>query len=281
MEIKAYGKINLALDVVDKRDDGYHNIDTVMQEINLHDNLIIDYGRSGFALTCDDESLELNENNLVYKAWNLMREKYDGNPAVIIHIEKNIPIAAGLAGGSTDCAATIKGLNELWNLDLTNEEMADLGVKLGADVPFFFYGGTQRARGIGEKLSEVKNIKVNEILLISNKANISSKYVYENLESIDNNIDISKLVEKIESDDDSMYLYMKNKLEEVSFKIYPELEEIKKDLKNTGAKVSLMSGSGPTVFGLFNTKDEADKAENILKEKYSNIIRTSTKSYGQ
>ena len=172
LEIKAYGKINLALDVVSKREDGYHNIDTIMQEINLHDLISIETGRNSFALTCDDSRLELNEDNLVYKAWDQMRKIYDGDPSVNIHIEKNIPLAAGLAGGSTDCAATIKGLNEFWNLNLSIEEMAKIGVELGADVPFFFYGGMQRARGIGERLDKINTNKNYQVVLLSNNNSI-------------------------------------------------------------------------------------------------------------
>lgn len=278
MEIRAYAKINLALDVLGKRDDGYHEVDTIMQEIDLSDIIEIEEGRLGFGLTCDNLGLELDENNLVYKAWNLMKKYYYGDPSVVIRIEKNIPIAAGLAGGSSDCAATIKGLNRLWNLRLEDEKLMEIGASLGADVSFFFKGGTCRARGIGEKIDRIGDFSKRHLLLVNNESQISSKFIYDNMTEYESRLNIEGLVKAIENDNDNqVYSMMGNKMEEVILKFHPGLKEIKDDLYKNGSRVSLISGSGPTVYGLFDTKDQAIKAEEELSKKYKKVYRTVTR----
>lgn len=274
VEINAHAKINLALDVLREREDGYHDIDTIMQEVELHDTISIETGRGGIVLTTDTPELALNRSNLVYKAWDALKDRAE-DPSVLIHIEKRIPVAAGLAGGSTDAAATLMGLNKLWNLGLLDDELMEIALTIGSDVPFFIRGGTCRAKGRGEELTRLTSFRGKPVVLVNNGKQISSKYVYDQITD-GGEIPVDELVTYLENDSPKAYSLMQNKMEEVSLKVLPELNDIKDKLQRHGALVALMSGSGPTVFGIFENDAAADQAAKELEGRYQTVIRTRT-----
>lgn len=267
MKRKCYAKINLSLDSLYQRPDGYHEIDTIMVRINLFDELIINKNDSDkFSYSSNDNSIGDIEDNLIYKVWHMLKGRTD-NPGLDVKLIKNIPIAAGLAGGSTDAAEMIKGLNELWNLSLTREEMMDIGARLGADIPFFFTDNPARARGIGEIISPFENNLDMKILLINDGTQISSAEVYKNLKDY-GHIDNDLIVKKLEDGDHSAIFYFENVMEDVVTDLYPHLLDIKGDFLDNGAEVTLISGSGASIFGIFEDEETYNLAYENLKDKY-------------
>lgn len=274
IELQANAKINLALDVLGERDDGYHEIDTIMQEISLHDTLTMEEGRGGFVLFCDHPMLKLDENNLIYKAWDLMRPLSEDD-SVIIELEKRIPLSAGLGGGSSDAAATMRGLNKLWSLNLSNDELEEMAKKIDSDTAFFIRGGTQRGRGRGNELEELPKFYGQPILILNPGETVSSRYVYEHVKT-NGTIPISEIVDMMGQNNPKLYSLFENQLETVSMSLLPQLETMKIDLQNTGAICALMSGSGPTMFGIYEDRSLAEKAEEALRGKYSLVSLVSS-----
>lgn len=267
MKRKCYAKINLSLDSLYQRDDGYHEIDTIMARINLFDELIINKNDSGqFLYSSNNNNIGDLEDNLIYKVWHMLRDRTD-NPGLDVKLIKNIPIAAGLAGGSTDAAEMIKGLNELWDLRLSSQEMMDIGARLGADIPFFFTDTPARARGIGEIISPFDNNLDMKILLINDGTHISSAEVYKNLKDY-GHIDNGLIVKKLEYGDHSAIFYFENVMEDVVTDLYPHLLDIKGDFLDNGAEVTLISGSGASIFGIFVDDESYNLAYENLKDKY-------------
>lgn len=278
--IDAYGKINLALDVLYPRDDGYHEIDTIMQQIDLKDTIILrNIDEYDIILECNERDVPLDETNLAYKAWDRIVKESNLKKGIHITIKKNIPVAAGIAGGSTDAAAVLKGLNQLWNLNLSQEELMEIGAEIGADVPFCILGGTARARGKGEKLTRVKSFSNKLVLLANIGIPISSGYVYEKLDLKDNRnrIDLDRLVEYIEADDtENLAVNMANTMELVVLEEYPVIGQIKEDMMKYGALGSLMSGSGPTVFGIFDSEENLKRCKEYLERKVEKVFSAKT-----
>lgn len=277
--LNSYGKINLSLDIVNKRDDGYHNIETIMQEIGLKDLVYIKEREEGIVINSNCRELPLDESNLVYKAWSLMKEVSGLDKGVEIYIEKNIPIAAGLAGGSSNGAAVLKGLNSLWGLNYSLEKLQAIAIDIGADLPFCLQGGTCYARGVGEILEPLKSFKDKLILLANFGLPISSREVYEslNLNNSKREIDIRSKVKFIE-DDNLLGLAqsMENIMETVVLKEYSELRDIKNIMLEEGALGSLMSGSGPTIFGIFNDEEKILSCSKRLKKILDKVYITKT-----
>lgn len=272
--MESYGKINLGLDVLYKRPDGYHEINTVMQQISLKDTLTIEKNKGSIVIESNKEDLPLDSRNLVYKAWQALREKTNMEEGVKISIHKRIPIAAGLGGGSSNAAVVLKALNLMWDLNLSEEELMEIGVEIGADVPYCIMGGTAYAEGVGEKLTKLKAFKGKPVLLVNPGIEVSTECVYRNLK-IDNSsrVNMKEIMFNIEGDDiKSLSNNIKNKMEEVVLKKYPIIEEIKKEMKNLGALGSLMSGSGPTVFGLFESLEKLEYAKKCLREKFNKAL---------
>ncbi len=268
-EIKAYAKINLGLDVVRRLENGYHEVKMVMQTVGIYDVLTLEKTAEGIVVTTDSGELPTDENNLIYKAARLMKECYGIEEGVRIHLQKNIPIAAGMAGGSTDAAATLKGMNELFDLQAAMQELQEIGVKIGADVPYCVMGGTALAEGIGEKLTALKPAPECIVLVAKPDINVSTKYVYEHLDAagVQKHPDIDGMVAAIaESNLQGVVERMENVLESVTVTAHPIIDTIKTRMKELGAVNSLMSGSGPTVFGIFTDKDRAEKAYEQIKE---------------
>lgn len=269
--MESYGKINLGLDILYKREDNYHEIKTIMQQISLSDTLIIREIKEDIELDCNNKELPLDSTNLVYRAWKKIQEKTGINRGIQINIHKRIPIAAGLAGGSSNAAAVLKGLNELWNVGLSEKELREIGVEIGADVPYCIMGGTALAEGIGEKLTKLRPFRGKNLLLINPGIGVSTTEVYNSLRlEKQPRMDIKRIISSIEKDDiKSVAESITNIMEEVVIERNPIISEIKKDMLKYGALGSLMSGSGPTVFGLFDDLAQLELSEKILKEKYA------------
>lgn len=267
IRIKAMAKVNLGLDVLRRLENGYHEVKMVMQTVDLYDELtVVKEETKEITITSNAGELPLNEDNLIYKAAKLLFQKAGNEYGVSIHLNKNIPIAAGMAGGSTDAAATLLALNALFGFGYSKEELAEIGVKIGADVPYCIYGGTCLSEGIGEILTKLPDAPDCYIVIAKPPIGVSTKYVYENLhiETVQEHPDMDGMVEAIQKGSlKDVTDKMGNVLETVTVKRYPEIAKMKQCLLDNGAENALMSGSGPTVFGIFTERKTADKA---LKE---------------
>lgn len=271
LTVQAFAKINLTLDVLSKRDDGYHEVAMVMQSISLADELNLSLQSSSISVSTDVPELETDSGNLAYRAAALLKEHCGVKQGAHIHIHKDIPVAAGLAGGSSDAAATLKGLNELWRLDLTMEELAELGAKLGSDVPFCLYGGTMLATGRGEKLSSLPSMPECWVVLVKPSAQVSTAWVYSNYKDQPEirHPDLAAMQHALAQKDlAGVASKVGNVLETVTIPAYPEIAELKHRMLQCGAMASLMSGSGPTVFGLV---DNYEKARSIADQMAASV----------
>lgn len=270
ISVKALAKINLGLDVVRRREDGYHEVRMVMQTIHLFDRLEMAKNTSGeILITTNLPFLPTNRNNLVYRAAELLREEFQIADGLTIRLHKHIPVAAGMAGGSTDAAAVLYGMNRMFELGLKREELMERGVKIGADVPYCIMRGTALAEGIGEKLTALPPMVKCPVLIAKPQISVSTKFVYENLKLDAKTVhpDIDALVENIRKKDlNAVADGMGNVLETVTIPNYPVIAQIKEHMSEHGALGAMMSGSGPTVFGLFADGDTAVAAYEKMKE---------------
>lgn len=271
IRLKARAKINLGLDVLGVREDGYHEVRMVMQTVGLYDRLIINrIPQDDIIIKSNLNFLPVNENNLIYKAAKLLKEECGYTGGVEIDLNKFIPVAAGMAGGSTDAASTIFGINRLFNLGLTQADMMELGLRLGADVPYCIMRGTALAEGIGEKLTRLESMPHCWLLVAKPPVNVSTKLVYDSLDmsEVNNHPDIDGIIDAIKSQDVGLIASrMGNVLEQVTIPLYPIIDTIKQDMLNNGAINAMMSGSGPTVFGIFPDEETALRCQAYLKEK--------------
>ena len=274
IRVRAHGKINLGLDVLGRRDNGYHDVRMIMQSVGLYDNVeIVNLGNSASGKPEIDIDTNLkylpnNENNLAYKAAMLLMEEFYISKHIAIRIKKMIPVAAGMAGGSADAAAVLKGVNKLFGLGLSNEELKKRGVTLGADIPYCIDGGTALSEGIGEILTPLPPMPPCIILLVKPPINVSTKLVYEKLDSkeIEYHPDIDGMIETIKAGDlVGMASKLGNVLQTVTEAEYPIITYIKEKMFSMGALNSMMSGSGPTVFGIFNDRAKAKEAYTFFK----------------
>ena len=270
MRLQAFAKINLGLDVVRKREDGYHEVRMIMQTIRMYDQL--DMRKSvepGIHLTTNKKYIPVDENNLVWRAAKLMMDTCGIMEGVSIHLHKVIPVAAGMAGGSSDAAATLVGMNRLFHCGLSKEKLMELGVQIGADVPYCVLRGTALAEGIGEKLTVLPPMPDCWILIGKPGISVSTKYVYTTLDLNTDTVhpDIDGMKKALE--DGNLYGIterMGNVLQDVTIPAYPEVERIKEQMKTLGAVNAMMSGSGPTVFGIFDNEEKAQEACQKLRE---------------
>lgn len=270
MELKALGKINLGLDVLGKRPDGYHDVRMVMQTIYLYDQITITKRKEpGIGLSTNLFYLPVNENNLAYRAAKLLMDEFEIRSGVDIFLEKHIPVAAGMAGGSSNAAAVLYGINRMFDLGLSMEELMKRGVSLGADVPYCIMRGTVLAEGIGEILTPLPPMPRCQIVVAKPPVSVSTKMVYEKIDSrrIVEHPDIDGIIEGLkEGDVTKIASRMGNVLEQVTVEEYPVIDKIKKLMDEGGAKGAMMSGSGPTVFGIFTEKSLAKKAALKIRE---------------
>lgn len=269
IRLKARAKINLGLDVVRCREDGYHEVKMVMQMLRLYDQIDIEKTQeSGILVRSNLSFLPTDERNIAYKAAKVMIDQFGLEQGVIIRIEKHIPVAAGMAGGSTDCAAVLYGMNKLFGLRLNQKKLRELGVKLGADVPYCLMRQTALSEGIGEILTPISPLQDCPILIAKPSVSVSTRHVYEHLKLDEQTMhpDIDGIVTALADGD----LYgvtdrMANVLETVTVPEHPVIDEIKKQMMASGAVNALMSGSGPTVFGIFDDEEKAKKACEDMK----------------
>ena len=270
MKLRALAKINLGLDVVRKREDGYHEVRMIMQTINMYDRLELTVRETpGIRIKTNLSYIPTDENNLVHKAAKLLMDEFQIKKGLNIRLEKFIPVAAGMAGGSSDAAATMVGVNRLFRLGLTQEELMKRAVKIGADVPYCIMRGTALAEGIGEKLSPLPPMPDCHILIAKPPVGVSTKFVYGNLRAneLEQHPDIDGMIQALE--DKSIVGIcekMENVLETVTVPEYPVIDEIKQLKLECGADGALMSGSGPTVFGIFTDKKSAKLAKEKVVE---------------
>ncbi|MBO5259466.1 MAG: 4-(cytidine 5'-diphospho)-2-C-methyl-D-erythritol kinase [Agathobacter sp.] len=269
ISLKALAKINLGLDVVRRREDGYHEVRMIMQTIHLYDQLLIKKEKEpGIRISSNLSFLPVNENNLVYKAGKLLMDEFQIEEGVSVELTKRIPVAAGMAGGSTDAAAMLYGLNEIFQLGLSRKQLMERGVLIGADVPYCLMRGTALAEGIGEKLKSLPPMVKCPVLIAKPNISVSTKFVYQNLVLDENTVhpDIDGMVENLKAQDlHAIAAGMGNVLESVTIPHYPVIEQIKDQMKASGAINAMMSGSGPTVFGLFEDEETAKKAMEDMK----------------
>lgn len=267
---KAYAKINLGLDVLRRRPDGYHEVRMIMQTVDIWDLLTFTRLREpGIRLQVDVQELSAAEDNLVYRAAQLILQEYGIKEGVEITLEKHIPIAAGMAGGSSDAAAVFHGLNSLFDLSMTQRQMQKLGVRLGADIPYCIMGGTALSEGIGEMLTALPAPPACHVVVAKPDISVSTKFVYENLrvDSLEHHPDIDGMQQAIKAGNlKGITRRMENVLETVTEGQYPVISRIKERMLRSGAENALMSGSGPTVFGIFEEREDALKAASDIKE---------------
>ena len=269
--LKALAKINLGLDVVRRREDGYHEVRMIMQTIHLYDLLEIQKIREPeIQIVSNLSFLPVNENNLVYKAARLLQEEFALTDGISVKLTKRIPVAAGMAGGSTDAAAMLYAMNQLYDLGLSRRELMKRGVQIGADVPYCLMRGTALAEGIGEKLTRLPDMPFCHILIAKPPVNVSTKLVYEKLDNTDVKLhpDIDGIIEAIKLKDVALVASrMGNVLESVTVPLYPVIDSIKKDMIEHGAINAMMSGSGPTVFGIFPDEQSMIACQQFLRQK--------------
>lgn len=271
IQLKALAKINLGLDVLRRREDGYHEVKMIMQTIGLHDDLEIRKTKTpGIQVKTNLYYLPTNENNLVYKAAKLLMDEFQIQDGVSIQLKKRIPVAAGMAGGSSDGAAVLWGINQMYGLGLSMQALMERGVRLGADVPYCIQRGTALAEGIGEKLSVLPPMPKCTILIAKPGISVSTKFVYENLHANDlkpeQHPDVDSMIEAMRQKDLGLLCSrMGNVLESVTIPAYPVINEIKRTMMDNGAIGSMMSGSGSTVFGIFDSPVAAKQAMKAVR----------------
>ncbi len=277
LEIQAHGKINLALDIVGKYDNGYHAVDMIMQKINLHDTLICEKNEKDIVIHCDHKDVPLDESNLITKAIQGVKSYLGVDYGLEITLEKNIPVSAGLGGGSSDAASAIKAYNSLYELGLTKEEMQRIGQSVGADVPFFFESDCCRASGIGEVLKPIKGLDMGWIVLCKPNISVSTAEVYQGLNYplILSHPNVDAMAQALnEKNLEGVSKNLGNVLEQVTLKRYSSVREIKEKLIQSEALGVLMSGSGPTVFAIFKDYSSGHKVYKKLSNIYSETYLT-------
>ncbi|HET7580825.1 MAG TPA: 4-(cytidine 5'-diphospho)-2-C-methyl-D-erythritol kinase [Bacillales bacterium] len=274
--VKAPAKINLALDVLKKREDGYHEVNMVMTTIDLADRLELNHlPEDSIQVTTSSGFLPEDERNLAYRAAQLVKQRFGVKKGVAIHIDKQIPVAAGLAGGSSDAAAVLRGLNQLWDLGLSGKELAELGAKIGSDVAFCVYGGTALATGRGEILMPLSSPPPCWVVLAKPNVAVSTRETYQQLDlGSAEHPDVDNVVRAIEQDDyRALCGGMGNIFEELIIHKVPQVAQIKEKMICSGADGSLMSGSGPTVFGLTLMEPRARRMVNALRGFCPNVYK--------
>lgn len=280
MKIKAYAKINLSLDVTGKREDGYHLLKMIMQSIDLYDEISVELIPKGIELTCNLPFVPVNGKNIAYKAATAFMKQTGLNQGVKIHIEKQIPVAGGLAGGSTNAGAVLKALNELTEQPLTFDELLEIGLSLGADVPFTMVGGTALCEGVGELISPLADFSGHWLVLVKPPFGVSTRQIFSafKINLVHRHPRTGRMIQAIESNNlKSVAENLGNVLENVTLQRRPVLRQIKADLLREGALGSLMSGSGPTVFGIFENEAKARNAYKVFQKKYTETFLVQTR----
>lgn len=288
IRLKAMGKINLSIDIKGILDDGYHDVEMVMQSVNLSDKLLIRKSEEGFSMKCSNADVPVGKKNIIYKTWMIMKNKYKIDGGIEVFLEKNIPIAAGMAGGSANSAAIFVGINKLFELGLDDENLIDLSKELGSDIAFCIKGGTYLATGRGTDLVKLDDLDFDiEVLVCRPNVFVSTKKVYKKFDTMyekNNNIerpDNQNLIRAIKDKNmDDLVASMCNVLEPVTRQGCSDIARIEKIMLQEGADKAMMSGSGPTVFAFFSDKKKAKKCANILRKQYLQTYLTSISNKG-
>ena len=269
--LKSFSKVNIGLKIINSRADGYHNIHTVFQEIDFHDNIILKKRNSGCCFTSNVDWLSNNESNSCVKAWQCLVDRFD-IAGIDIELQKNIPPGSGLGGGSSNAACILKGLSMLYNLNISLNDLLKIGSSIGADVPFFIKGGCQIGSGIGDQLVKVGHSIKNTFLLVMPKIHIDTKATFKKLKKfLDYDQEKVKFADFIEKDK-FLFKFFENDFETIIFPAYPEIGQIKNKLLNCGAIFSSLSGTGSTVYGVFDDEAKAISAESLFKVHYKTCI---------
>lgn len=266
---KAPAKINLTLDILNKRDDGYHEVEMVMTQVDLSDRLELEeLDGDTIIISSPVGYIPLDEKNHAFQAAKLIKERYGVKQGVYIHIDKNIPVSAGLGGGSSDAAATLRGLNRLWQLNLDAEELQKLGAEIGSDVPFCVAGGTALATGRGERLQPIPSPPSCWVILAKPSVSVSTAEVYRQFDAASNTEKPKsrQMVQALEAQDyEGICQALGNMLEQTTLRMYPEVSRIKACMEKLGADGVQMTGSGPTVFGLVRKESKVHRIYNGLR----------------
>jgi 4-diphosphocytidyl-2-C-methyl-D-erythritol kinase len=268
--LPAFAKINWILEILGKRDDGFHELNTIFQTISLCDYLTFEQSAE-LTLTCDVEAVPTDETNLIIKAANVLIERFNVKNGAKIHLQKNIPSPGGLGGGSSDCAVALIGLSKLWNLEISFAELVEIGAKLGSDVPFFFYGGTALGTGRGTDIKPLQDVENTRLLLITPNENVPTGEAFArlNLSRLTNSIEKSKFIVCRQADKtfDLRQNKLENDFEKSVFEIKPEIKRVRDKLLELGASQALLSGSGASVFGIFDNENSRQIAlQSLLTE---------------
>ena len=269
--LKSFSKVNIGLKILNKRADGYHNIHTIFQEIDFYDNIILKKRNSGCSFTSNVDWLSNNESNLCVKAWQCLVDRF-GIAGISIELQKNIPPGSGLGGGSSNAACILKGLIQLYNLNISLNDLLKIGSSIGADVPFFINGGCQIGSGIGDQLVKVDHKIKNTFLLVMPEIHIGTKTTFKNFKKIlDYNKEKVNFADFIKKDK-FLFKFFENDFETIIVPAYPDIGQIKKKLLNHGAVFSSLSGTGSTVYGVFDDEAKAISAESLFKVNYKTCI---------
>jgi len=284
ISLRAPGKINWTLDIMGRRPDGYHEVRMLMQSVDLYDEITIMAGGTGITVVSDFEGMPLDERNTAWKAAALLMDMAGASEGVKISINKRIPMAAGMAGGSADAAGVLVGLNELWGLGLNVSQLEAIGLEVGADVPFCIAGGTAIAEGIGEMLTRLEPIEGIWLVVVKPPFGVSTAEVYKAFRMDKNNRhnDTEDIYQKLKAGDFKGLAAtgLSNALEQVTVSMHPEIAAIKEELLSLGAAVSLMTGSGPAVYGVFEDQAAARFAQDHMKKTYFQTYLTRTRGKG-
>ena len=276
IDIKAHAKVNIGLQVRDQRNDGFHNIHTVFQELDLHDTVLLERQVRCWSIIIDDTKIPTDENNTCVQAYLAVKKQFPEIDGISITLNKHIPSGAGLGGGSSDASAVLSGLRELYDLPLNNRELSEMAVNIGADVPFFLLGGTQIGNGIGDILLQVSNPFDGFYLLIVPDIFISTAWAYKVLKKhLKSNTDRPNFAHFLESNKVSNVIF-DNDFERIVIPTYPKIGEIKEGLLETGASYASLSGSGSTVFGVFDEEAKAKQAESHFQKQYQTFLTRPT-----
>ncbi len=272
-------KINLGLAVLSQRADGYHNLHTLFQELTFHDTITLSPIQSGCEITSDFDGIPLDESNLAFCAWSTLKKSHPEIGGVKIHLEKRIPVGAGLGGGSSNAATVLKGLNTLYSLSLSQRDLEKIGTKLGADVPFFIRGGLQLGEGIGDKLTPIKGMVPGQILLVVPPFSISTVWAYETLKNDLNEPRHEPNFARVFKKENFSFSIFENDFERIVIPAHPEIGTIKQKLLDQDAVFASLSGSGSTVYGIFDEEAQAKRAESALKPFGRTILTQPASSF--
>ena len=274
----SYSKVNIGLKVLSQRDDGYHNIYTIFQELNFGDSIDIEKRDCGFKIIANVDWIPTNKSNICYKAYTEIKKEFSEVKGIHIKIDKKIPIGSGLGGGSANAAAVLKGIKNIYKLEVTESKLEEIGSEVGADVPFFIRGKTQLGEGIGDKLTQLPKAIIGTYLLVIPKISIRTEWAYSVIKNRLNNQNKNAKFSSFSNEDYSSLQIFENDFEQIVIPAYPEIGAIKSKLLNLGARFASLSGSGSTVYGVYDDEASAKEAELLFHTSHQTILANPTNS---